>query len=253
MLIAIAGKGGVGKTTLTAALTRLLQSMGAKNFCVVDADPVGVLGRLLGAENRPSVAQSADQFKGMDTEFYDGLLVPLPEGGHLLRMGYPKSPGCFCRVNGLTKLVIAHVRDRFPIVLMDNEAGLEHVTRGTSEGVDQLILVADKSRAALEVARETLETARSIGQLRGQAYLVVRGGSIAEDRHSAIDRAAEEMGLPNPHWLPNDERIAEAQMTGEPLPAFSEEIALYSAVRELAMKSILVRGERGGNNVVRKL
>ena len=253
MLIAIAGKGGVGKTTLTAALTRLLQSMGAKNFCVVDADPVGVLGRLLGAENRPSVAQSADQLEGMDTEFYNGLLIPLPEGGYLLRMGYPKSPGCFCRVNGLTKLVIAHVRDRFPIVIMDNEAGLEHVTRGTSEGVDQLILVADRSRAALEVARETLETARSIGQLRGQAYLAVRGGSIAEDHHGAIVRAAEEMGLPNPHWLPNDERIAEAQMTGEPLPAFSEEIALYSAVRELAMKSILVRGERGGNNVVRKL
>jgi CO dehydrogenase maturation factor len=246
MLIAIAGKGGVGKTTLTAALTRLLQSMGAKNFCVVDADPVGVLGRLLGAENRPSVAQSVDQLEGMDTGwtrplFYDGLLVPLPEGGHLLRMGYPKSLGCFCRVNGLTKLVIAHVRDRFPIILMDNEAGLEHVTRGTSEGVDRLILVADESRAALEVARETLETARSIGQLRGQAYLVVRSGSIAEDHHSAIVRAAEELGLPNPHWLPNDERIAEAQMTGEPLPAFSEEIALYRAMSKFAMKSILTR------------
>ena len=239
MLIAIAGKGGVGKTTLTAALTRLLQSMGAKNFCVVDADPVGVLGRLLGAENRPSVAQSADQFKGMDTQFYDGLLAPLPEGGHLLRMGYPKSLGCFCRVNGLTKLVIAHVRDRFPIVVMDNEAGLEHVTRGTSEGVDQLILVADESRAALEVVRETLETARAIGQLRGQAYLVVRGGSAA--KRGAIARAAEEMGLPNSHWLPNDERIADAQMTGEPLPAFSEEIALYRAVSELAMQSFLLR------------
>ena len=239
MLIAIAGKGGVGKTTLTAALTRLLQSWGAKNFCVVDADPVGVLGRLLGAENRPSVAQMADQFEKMGAAFYDGLLVPLPEGGHLLRMGYPRNAGCFCRVNGLTKLVIAYVRDRFPIVLMDNEAGLEHVTRGTSEGVDRLILVADESRAAMEVARETLETARAVGQLRGQAYLAVRGGSAA--KRGAIACAAEEMGLPNPHWLPNDERIAEAQMTGEPLPAFSEGIALYRAVSELAKTSILLR------------
>jgi CO dehydrogenase maturation factor len=227
MLVAIAGKGGVGKTTLTAAWVRLLQSKSARNFCVVDADPVGVLGALLGAETRPSVAQIAEQSAVVNEAFAarSVALAPMPGGGQLLRMGYPSSAGCFCRVNGLTRLLIAQIVTRFPLVLMDNEAGLEHAARGTSDAIDRLVLVGDRSRASLDVARAALETARALGRLNGAAYLVVRANET-----ELIQTAAREMGLPEPYFIPDDPGIAQAQMNGEPLPAFTAAMPLFGAV-----------------------
>lgn len=249
MLIITAGKGGVGKTTLIGALSRILQGQGAQ-FAVIDADPVGRLGQLLGAEDRPTVAQMVDANIG-EVQL-DTLLAPLSSGGALMRMGHHQHSGCFCRVNSLTRVILDNVLARFPLTLMDNEAGLEHVTRGLSAGATRLILVADESRAALEVARDTLETIRALkeaGQehLRGTSHLVIRTNAVeSSPRHDQLVQAAHELGLPRPRLIPNSPTIAYAQMSGSRLPTFGNGELLYQAVEQWAKADGILNGNSGG-------
>jgi len=227
MFVITSGKGGVGKTTLAAALMRWLQLREAQSMdrvLCVDADPVGILGQLLGADTVSTV-----------TDRYDGHLRPehltlkhaqdvvhtLPDGGDFVEMGRHTHEGCACKINALMKATLTHLASQYAVVMMDNEAGLEHTTRGTSaaerykqQGV--LLLVVDSSRASVRVASDILHTVKGLNRITGAAKTVgVRVPDAVQDKVRAM---CAEYGLPAPMFLPYDENIAAAQTMGEPLP-----------------------------------
>jgi len=172
----------------------------------------------------------------------------------MLRMGHHRRDGCFCRANTLTKLALGRIAGTYPVVLMDSEAGLEHITRGTSAMATHLVLVADESRAALEVARFTLEIVRALissseqERARGAVHLLIRTDAVeGSKRHEALGRLAQELELPQPRLLPNSQIIADRQANGEALPQFSGNglLPFYTVVQSWAKANRVFDGAAG--------
>lgn len=244
MILVFCGKGGVGKSTAVVAVARVLQARAYRGFAVVDTDPVGETATLLGVPTPTSITEALEAGKLAPSGGAGGLrfdthvkplLVAMPQGGVLARMGHPRTEGCFCRVNGLTKVILRSIMDQYGIVLMDSEAGLEHITRGTGGHDGHLVLIADESYAALKVARDTLVTARALPRRVSSAttavHLLVRQSSRRILQKEDVMDVAEDLGLPQPRFLPYDAQIARAQAFGEPLPTYTGvDKVLYDSV-----------------------
>ena len=181
MKIAISGKGGVGKTTMAANLAKLFRNEGF-NVYAVDADPDSSLGLALGiSEERLKEIRPVIEMKElMDQQTGGGAIYTLNpavdhiideysiqlDGIRFLRMGGVKQGGsaCYCRENTfLRALVNSLILDNKDIVILDMGAGIEHLTRGTSGGVDLMIVVTEPGRASIQTARIVENLARELG------------------------------------------------------------------------------------------
>jgi CO dehydrogenase maturation factor len=238
VLILTAGKGGTGKTTWLCGLARYLQARGLE-FVVVDGDPVGGIGQLLEAPERPSISDVGVE----DPErVLEEALAPLPGGGVHARVGHHFTPGCYCRNNTFLRACLARLLQRYSLVLVDAEAGPEHVSRGTALHVSRLLLVADQSAASLRAAAGILELARELGRFRGRAaaHLLVRGESFTSPVEEAIDGNARSLGLPRPRYVLNHPEIAAAQLAGRPMPPYSTTSAFYRQVARFARRDLRI-------------
>ena len=167
MIIAVIGKGGVGKTTITALLLRRLMEAGQTPLLAVDADPSSCLGCALGipvdktlADLRENLRNGPERPRSMSAAEWFALrvaeaIVENP-GFDLLTMGRPEGPGCYCFVNHLIRDHLDRLARAYRHVLLDCEAGLEHLSRRTSGRPDALICVTNRSRMAAETVRRSL-------------------------------------------------------------------------------------------------
>ncbi|NPV54277.1 MAG: AAA family ATPase [Firmicutes bacterium] len=163
--IAVAGKGGTGKTTLSALLIRRLLERGGAPIMAVDADPNANLGEALGMKPGPSIAgilsecnRKADSLpSGMTKEaFIEYRLqgsISEGKGVDLLVMGGPEGPGCYCYVNNLLRKMMDSLSGGYKFVVMDNEAGLEHLSRRTTNDVDILLVTSDPTIKGIRSAK----------------------------------------------------------------------------------------------------
>lgn len=186
VVAAVCGKGGVGKTTFSAAAVRLLCADGGKKILAVDADPSSGLASALGIVPRKTVddvrIQLIEELKSGDgggraeilSKLDYGVFEALEERKNLafLAIGRPESEGCYCQVNDLLKDIIASVAANFDYVVIDGEAGIEQVNRRVMERVTHLLVLSDQSVRGMEVARAIGETAGAMG-VAGQAGLVI--------------------------------------------------------------------------------
>jgi CO dehydrogenase maturation factor len=244
-LIVVAGKGGVGKTTVSLGLARMLQVQEA-DFLFIDADPVGQTQRLLEALPGQTVAEAANSLGDSESLIHEGLIYegpkyadvqqlihPLPDGGHVLSMGHATTPGCFCRLNALTGAVIGMAVRRFELVIMDAEAGLEHITRGTGRHATRLLLICDESRAAFDVAADTLKTVRVLGEnghqrLNGTVHL---GVFLRESgTRGAVNGVAASLHLPQPRFLPYSREIAVSNLVGLSFPKYNADDPFFEGL-----------------------
>ena len=153
MIVAVAGKGGVGKSTISALLVRMLSEEGM--ILAVDADPNSNLGMKLGLEVHGTIGgvreglldKGGQPPKDMSKQEYLRLklqeVLAEGEGFDLLTMGRPEGPGCYCYVNNLLRVFVDQLMERYPHVIIDNEAGMEHLSRRTAKRMDLLLLVSD--------------------------------------------------------------------------------------------------------------
>ena len=160
--IAVSGKGGVGKSTFAALTVRYLARELGKTVLAVDADPNATLGAMLGVAVDASVADireetlekkdsipsgmSKDQF----VEFKIQQCIVEERGFDLLTMGRPEGPGCYCFVNSLLRRYLERAAEDYPYVVIDNEAGMEHLSRRTDGAVDLLLIVTEPTVVGAE-------------------------------------------------------------------------------------------------------
>ncbi len=163
--IAVAGKGGVGKSTFAAIAVMHLGDSTHEVVLAVDADPNANLGSKLGTEpgrtlgsiREELLAKNADQPEGMSKqEIIDyQVRLALKEGKSfdLLTMGRQEGPGCYCYVNNLLRTIVDALSTKYQYVVVDNEAGMEHLSRRTTRSPDVLFILCDSSKASVESAK----------------------------------------------------------------------------------------------------
>ncbi len=165
-LVAISGKGGVGKTAVAAGLVLCLRDARDGPVLAVDADPNSTLGDALGLSWSTTLADVRERKDG-PTGIAMPDLVELGvehalvegEGVDLLVMGRPEGPGCYCAVNRLLRDSLRRVARRYATVVVDNEAGMEHLSRRTTQDVAALLTVAGPSVVSLKAARRVMKLA----------------------------------------------------------------------------------------------
>ena len=225
MIVAVIGKGGVGKTTVASLILRRLLESGETPVLAIDADPSNCLGHALGiaegrtlADMREELRDGAGRPLSMSSSEWFALQAEEAmvenAGFDLLTMGRPEGKGCYCFVNNLIRDHLDRLARSYRHVLVDCEAGLEHLSRRTSGRPDVLVCVANRSRMAAETVRRSLDLYRDMhGGPPPRADLVLNQCTVEQPSR-----------LPCPHsWghafrqvimVPPDPQIAELDSTG---------------------------------------
>ena len=172
--IAVSGKGGSGKTTIAAMIIRyLLEQAGGGAVLAVDADPNSCLGITLGVEPAGTVADIREQARaqapvnaGTDklrtVEYAIQQAITESEGFDLLTMGRPEGPSCYCAVNNMLRKFLDDLSSQYRYVIIDNEAGMEHLSRRTTNNVDFLCIIAEPTTIGSVTARRISDLAEKL-------------------------------------------------------------------------------------------
>ncbi len=244
---AICGKGGVGKTSFTALMVNVLAARKDKRILVIDADPACGLATSLGVtvqktidDIRKNVIHSTnDSRKGSKAEAlrmieYE-LFSALAEEGNLalLAIGRPEDAGCYCRVNDLLKDIIADLVGNFDLVIIDGEAGTEQINRRVMKTVDNLVIVSDMSKKAIDVAKMIHHVAvdnRAVDTIR-MGLVLNRARSDSEAEARAGESPLELLG-----WIPEDETVREYDFHGRSFFGFPDSAPSMKSVMQIVDK-----------------
>ncbi len=234
--IAVAGKGGTGKTTLTALIIDHLVKSKKGSVLAIDADPSANLNLALGVPLHDTVGDVREEtatavgggkaLGGLSKWDYLDLrvneaLVEEP-GFDLLAMGRPEGPGCYCAANNILRTSVDRLSAAYDYVVIDNEAGLEHLSRRTTRDVDLLLIVSDPSLRGIVAAGRVAEVIDELKTTVGAVYLIVNrvlGDQLPEFLLQAIgDRKLELAGL-----VPADPAIGDLDAKGEPIVKLADQ------------------------------
>ena len=227
--IAVAGKGGVGKTTTCGMLIDYLCKKNRGPVLVVDADANSNLNEVLGVEVETSLGQIREEMaqaelkgtipKGMTkadyAEYKFNSAIIEEDDFDMLVMGRTQGEGCYCFVNSMLKRQMDKYIPNYKYVVMDNEAGLEHVARGTLPHVDTMLLISDCSRRGIQAVGRLAEMIREMNLNPGQMGLIVNRapGGVLDD---GIKAEIEKHGLTLFGVLPQDEAVYRCDCDGHP-------------------------------------
>ena len=256
-VIAVGGKGGVGKTAVSAVTTKLLLRA-RKSLLVIDADPASSLVYALG-ENLPQtignlreriieIPEEKRKVNGRPIrEAVQDIISCNQKGFCLLVMGQAEGPGCFCGLNDLLRYGIELVSHDYDATLIDCEAGIEQVNRRCIQEIDQLLLVADTSLRCMETASRVQELARKYCRKDTlQAHLIVNRLTSDGDKEH-FQRHAATYGLDLIGFVPEDPNVQRFNARGIPLLDLPDDSPMVSAMAEILGRLQMVKeGELRG-------
>ena len=217
--IAISGKGGSGKTTLAAMIIRILHNQTKGPVLAVDADPNSCLGQILGvepvgtiAEVREKAAQGGPSGSGADRvrSFEYGIQQAITEanGFDLLTMGWPEGPGCYCAANNLLRTFLDKLSSAYEFVVIDNEAGMEHLSRRSNNNIDLLCIVTEPSPLGMV-------TAKRISGLAKELPISVKNIGVIWNRADKAESNRELENIEVFGCVPYDKAVFDASMNGK--------------------------------------
>jgi len=248
--IAIGGKGGSGKTTLAAMIIRLLISRGdGRAILAVDADPNSCLALTLGVQPVGTIADIREDARAKTSRDANTDRVRLVEYGihqaitesagfDLLVMGRPEGQGCYCAVNNMLRKFLDELSSRYEFVIIDNEAGMEHLSRRTTNNVDLLCIVAEPTSLGVLTAGRIFELAQklpiSVREI-GVIWNENRGQSLVTcDSKQRRPEIRDEMGeLKTFGYIPFDESLFNASMQGKTVFELEDNTPAFLAISEM--------------------
>ena len=244
--IAVAGKGGSGKTSVASLVIRYLKKNGAGPILAVDADPNANLGESLGLEVKETVGLILDAFEkdkinipaGMTKESYlefklNSIIVE-SKGLDLVTMGRGEGPECYCYPNLILKKFVDTLTENYAYVVMDNEAGMEHLSRRTTQNVDELLIISDHSVKGIR-------TVSRIRQLVSELKLAVKRQSMIINFVPAkldplVVKEMDKLGINPIATIPLDEEIHEYDLKLKPLLDLPDTSKAVKVVSDLMAK-----------------
>jgi len=245
-VIAVTGKGGTGKTAVTAMMIRHLLNGSAKKYKIlaIDADSDANLADALGVavsktigdmrefmqQSRYTTSPDTDKQALFESKLFE--ILAEEEGYDLLVMGKPEGSGCYCFVNNLLRGIMDKTVSDYDLTIIDTPAGLEHFSRKTIPDLDILVVVTDESRRGLTTAERIRDLAGEIELRYKEMYVVVN--KVTPERKQKVLETARGVGLKVIGTIPYDELLAKFDLVGDPLIGLPDDT---QAVME--MKSVV--------------
>jgi CO dehydrogenase maturation factor len=247
--IVVAGKGGVGKTAIAALLIDLLSKKGV--VLAIDADPATNLNAALGLPLGETVGRAREDItediqKGrlsptvakqdvLDMKIREALVES--EKIDLLAMGRPEGPGCYCAANHMLRLSIDRLAKNYDYAVIDSEAGMEHISRQTTQDVDFLLIVSDVTMRGITTAARMKDLIKEMRTKVGKVRLAVN--RVKNGLPREIGKAISDFGLELAATVPEDPNLADLDIKGKPIIELPEDSPLRQAAKEIISKLAL--------------
>ncbi|HUV77477.1 MAG TPA: AAA family ATPase [Desulfobacterales bacterium] len=244
--IALAGKGGTGKTTVAGLLIKYLVKTNRIPILAVDADSNANLNEVCGLEVTDTLGNAREEMKkgivpsGMTKDIFINMklqqAVVEDDGFDLIVMGRPEGPGCYCAANTLLTGFLEKLTGNYPYIVMDNEAGMEHISRLTTNNVDILLITSDTSRRALQAAIRINDLAKDLNIGVSKSYLIIN--QTKEAPSDSVLKIIKEKGLELAGTIPEDRTVYEYDLNGRPTIELPEDNTAVMAAYEIFDKII---------------
>jgi CO dehydrogenase maturation factor len=222
--IAMAGKGGTGKTTVSGMLIKYLISKDKSPVLAVDADANANLNEILGLEVTDTLGNAREEMKsgtvpsGMTKDVFISMRLEQAiieqQGFDLVVMGQPEGAGCYCAANTLLSGFLERLSGNYPYMVMDNEAGMEHLSRLTTKNVDVLLIITDTSRRGLQAGLRIHQLAKDLKLGVSKSYIVIN--QAKSDPAEAVKTILADSGLELAGVIPEDEEVYAFDLEGRP-------------------------------------
>ena len=243
-IIAMAGKGGTGKTTTTALLTKYLLAKKETPFLLVDADANVNLNELLDLDVDLTLGQIRKELKGelpahitrdqfMEMKIHQALIEET--GYDLLVMGQPDGPGCYCAANQHLAMTMDKLADNYKYIIVDNEAGMEHLSRMNLRSIDYLLVTSDPSARGILTAKRISEITEPLGLQVKEQYLLVNRApqpvpSVLQEK---IDEAVTDTGMKLGGIIPSSNTLINQELSGESYVALDDSANVIQTVNTI--------------------
>ena len=244
--IALAGKGGTGKTTVAGLLIKYLVKMDKTPILAVDADSNANLNEVCGLVVNDTLGNAREEMKkgivpsGMTKDVFMNMklqqAIVEDDGFDLVVMGQPEGPGCYCAANTLLTGFLEKLTGNYPYIVMDNEAGMEHISRLTTSNVDILLIISDTSRRGLQAAFRINDLAKNLNIGVSRSYLIIN--QVKEAPTDAILNLIKENGLELVGTIPEDSDVYDYDLNGRPTIEIPEDNNAVKAAFEIFDKII---------------
>jgi CO dehydrogenase maturation factor len=247
-IIAISGKGGSGKTTIAALIIRWLREHAAKSILAVDADPNVNLNEVLGVELKETIGGIREEMKARISNIPGGMtkqqfleykihssLVEAPKFD-LIAMGRPEGPGCYCYANTLLRDILKTLSTNYEYVVIDNEAGMEHLSRRTTQNIDYLLIISDPTVRGIHAAGKISRLLKELDTRVRNKYLILN--RVHDSLPNPVQKVMKEEGLSLLSSIPEDNKLLKMDQAGKPIWHIQAKSPAYQAVDQL-MKKIM--------------
>ena len=241
-IIVVGGKGGVGKTSISAILVKLLLE---KKLLVIDADPVVSITYTLGETPKQTMGDYRETLIDDPRQQRNLMKIPMKSvihelvqstshGYDLLTMGRAEGKGCFCGINDLLRYGIQSLCDEYDLCLIDCEAGIEQVNRRTVHRIDKLVLVSDTSRRGIETLAQVRDLAVKYNDGSPLETLVLINRVCAQDEEEKLRQVAKSFNLEICAFVPEDHNVRAFNFEGTPLVKLPEDTSSVQALSVVA-------------------
>jgi len=238
-VIALAGKGGTGKTTIAALIVRLIKEKNLGSVLAIDADPNNNLAEALGITPQQTIGALLDSIcahpetvppgmsKDRFIEYKIQTSIEEGEGFDILTMGRPEGPGCYCYVNNCLRGIMEKLIKDYDYVVIDNEAGLEHLSRRTTRFADALVVVSDPTAVGLRAAQRIRQLIKELDITTKKNFLIIN-----RCEKEVNSETIKNLGLDYLGCIPSDNEISALSVDGDSLWKLKDNAASIAVLRK---------------------
>ena len=247
--IAISGKGGSGKTTIAALIIRWLSEHAAKSILAVDADSNVNLNEALGVELKETIGAIREEMKSRVSDLPGGMtkqqfleykvqssLIEAPKFD-LIAMGRPEGPGCYCYANNLLRDILNTLSKNYEYVVIDNQAGMEHLSRRTTQNIDYLLIISNPIVRGIHAAGKISRLLEELDTRVSKKYLILN--RVDDSVPKPVQKVMKDEGFSLLSSIAEDDRLLKMDQTGKPIWDIQANSPAYQAVNQFMIELML--------------